>query len=157
MAQKLFEWVVAPDVIAKGLDDYGTRAMVAIQATAVRWGQDIQNQARLKQQWIDRTGNARSGLFFAVDGFGFPPITGTVDDVGADMYITSDGKVHDRGRREDVSVESGDANTLIITLGHTVFYGKYLETSNGGIHAVVMSTIEENIPALERMLQDDFK
>jgi hypothetical protein len=42
-------------------------------------------------------------------------------------------------------------------LGHTVFYGKYLELSNGGTHAVVMSTIEENLPMLERMLQDTLK
>jgi len=42
-------------------------------------------------------------------------------------------------------------------LGHTVFYGKYLETSNGGRYAVVMSTIERNLPKLERMLQDALK
>jgi hypothetical protein len=49
-------------------------------------------------------------LFFAVDGFGLGTITGTV---------TPDAK----SQMSDVAVESGDANTLVITLGHTVFYG----------------------------------
>jgi hypothetical protein len=79
-----------------------------------------------------------------VDGFGLTPITGEV---------TPDAK----SQMSDVAVESGDANTLIVTLGHTVFYGKYLELSNGGKYAVVMSTIERNLPSLERMLQETFK
>jgi hypothetical protein len=141
---KGFEWVVSPDVISKGLEDYGKKAMVAIQAAATYWGQGIQNQARENAIWEDRTGNARGGLFFAVDGFGMSPITGDVSpESKSDM--------------SDVAIESGDANTLIITLGHTVFYGKYLETSNGERYAVVMSTIETNLPNLERMVQDIFK
>ena len=139
-----FEWVVSHDVISKGLEDYGKKAMVAIQAAATYWGQGNQNQAREEAVWEDRTGNARGGLFFAVDGFGMSPITGEV---------TPEAK----SEMSDVAVESGDANTLIITLGHTVFYGRFLELSNGGRYAVVISTIESNLPGLERMLQDIFK
>jgi hypothetical protein len=40
----------------------------------------------------------------------------------------------------------------VIALGHTVYYGKYLETSPK--YAVVMSTIEANLPILERMLKN---
>jgi hypothetical protein len=139
-----FQWVVSPEVISKGLDDYGKKAMVALQAVANYWGQDIQNQARQDAPWEDRTSNARGGLFFAVDGFGLSSITGEV---------TPEAK----SEMSDVTVENGDANTLIITLGHTVFYGKYLETSNGERFAVVMSTIEKNLPNLERLVQDVFK
>lgn len=139
-----FQWVVSPDVISKGLEDYGKKAMAAVQAVATYWGQGIQDQARENANWEDRTGNARGGLFFAVDGFGMSPVTGeATPDSKSDM--------------SDIAVESGDANTLIITLGHTVFYGKYLELSNGGRYAVVMSTIETNLPGLERMLQDTFR
>jgi hypothetical protein len=138
-----FQWVVSPKVIADGLDAYGKKAMVAIQAVANFWGQMIQDKARQDARWEDRTGNARSGLFFAVDGFGFETITGevTVENTEA----------------QDVTIESGDKDTLIITLAHTMFYGKFLELSNGGRYAIIMSTIEGNLPALERMLQDTFR
>jgi len=139
-----FQWVVSPEVIAKGIEDYGNKALVAIQAAATYWGQSIQNQARENAIWEDRTGNARGGIFFAVDGFGLQPLTGEV---------TPEAK----SEMTDVAVESGDANTLLVTLGHTVFYGKYLETSNGETYAIVMSTIETNLPGLERMIQDIFR
>lgn len=139
-----FEWVVAPDVIAKGLDDYGKKVYVALHAAAAYWGQHIQDKARNDASWMDRTANARSGLFFAVDGFGLNTITGEVTP-GAKTDMS------------DVAVESGSAGTLIITLGHTVFYGKFLETSNGGKFAIVMSTIEKNLAGLDRMVRDVFK
>lgn len=139
-----FEWVVSPAVIAKGLEDYGAKALVALQAVANYWGQLVQDEARENAVWEDRTGNARGGLFFAVDGFGLEPITGEV---------TAEAK----SEMSDVAVESGDANTLIITLGHTVFYGKFLELSNGGKYAIIMSTIESNLSKLERMVQDVFR
>ena len=139
-----FQWVVSPNVIGKGLNDYGQRAMVAIQAVANYWGQSIQDEARQEAAWEDRTGNARGGLFFAVDGFGLGPITGEVTP-------------ESKSEMSDVAVESGDEKTLIITLAHTVFYGKFLELSNGGRYAIIMSTIEKNLPNLERMLQDTFR
>ena len=139
-----FEWVVSPKVIADGLERYGEKALVAIQAVANYWGQLIQNEARENAVWEDRTGNARGGLFFAVDGFGLGTITGEV---------TPEAK----SEMSDVAVESGDKDTLIITLGHTVFYGKFLETSNGGRYAIIMSTMEQNFPKLERMVQEVFK
>jgi hypothetical protein len=139
-----FQWVVSPDVIAKGLEDYGERALIAVQAAATYWGQHIQNEARESAIWEDRTGNARGGLFFAVDGFGLSPLTGEVSPEA-------------KSEMSDVAVESGSNDTLIITLGHTVFYGKFLELSNGGRYAIIMSTIESNLPNLERLLQEVFR
>jgi len=139
-----FEWVVSPKVIAKGLKDYGERALVAIQAVANYWGQSIQDEARQNASWEDRTGNARGGLFFAVDGFGLEPLTGEV---------TPEAK----SEMSDVGVESGSKDTLIITLAHTVFYGKFLELKNGGRYAIIMSTLERNLGKLERQVQDVFR
>jgi hypothetical protein len=139
-----FQWVVSPDILSKGIKDYGEKALVAIQAVANYWGQSVQDASRLDAVWEDRTGNARGGLFFAVDGFGMSPITGTV---------TPEAK----SEMNDVTIESGDANTLIIALGHTVFYGQFLELSNGGAYAIIMTTIEGNLPSLERMMQDTFR
>jgi hypothetical protein len=139
-----FKWIVSPGVIADGLENYGMRALIAIQAAASYWGQQIQNEARESAIWEDRTGNARGGLFFAVDGFGLSPLTGEV---------TPEAK----SEMSDVVLESGSENMLIITLGHTVFYGKFLELSNGGRYAIIMSTIESSLPSLERRLQEIFK
>jgi hypothetical protein len=79
-----------------------------------------------------------------VDGFGLSPLTGEVTP-------------ESKSEMSDVAIESGDKDTLIIALGHTVFYGKFLETSNGEIYAIIMTTIEQNLPTLERMIQDVLK
>jgi hypothetical protein len=140
-----FKWVVSPEQrLIPAIKKYGKDALIAVQAVANYWGQFIQDEARQSAVWVDRTGNARGGLFFGVDGFGLGTLTGEV---------TPDAK----SEMKDVAVESGNANTLIITLGHTVFYGKFLELSNGGRYAVVMSTMERNLPKLERMLKDSLK
>ncbi len=137
-----FQWVVAPrDQIIPAINKYGQDVLIAVQAVANYWGQLNQDEARINAPWEDRTSNARGGIFFAVDGFGLTPLMGEV---------TPEAK----SEMSDVAVESGDGNTLIIALGHTVFYGKFLETSNGGTYAVIMSTLENNLPQLERMLQD---
>jgi hypothetical protein len=140
-----FQWVVAPkDQLIPAIEKYGRDVLVAVQAVANYWGQSIQDVARQEAVWEDRTGNARGGIFFAVDGFGMSPITGEV---------TPEAK----SEMSDVAIESGDENTLIITLAHTVFYGKYLETSNGETYAIIMTTIEQNLPALERMIQNTLR
>lgn len=140
-----FQWVVAPsDQLIPAINKYGQDVLIAVQAVANYWGQLTQDEARINAPWEDRTSNARGGIFFAVDGFGLTPLIGEV---------TPEAK----SEMSDVTVESGDGNTLIIALGHTVFYGKFLETSNGGTYAVIMSTLESNLPQLERMLQDALK
>jgi hypothetical protein len=138
-----FHWVVPPSVLEQGLEDYGKKALEAVQAVATYWGQQVQNDGRRNAPWEDRTGNARSGLYFAVDGLGLPPVTGTV--------------TADPALKTDVGIEAGSNDTLIVTFGHTVFYGRFLELSNGGAYAIVMSTIEANLPQLERMLRDLFR
>lgn len=139
-----FKWVRPPRHMVREIDHYGQKILVAVQAVAAYVGQQMQDQARGAAPWTDRTGNARSGLFFAVDGFGLAPIVGQVSS-GAQ----SQGK-------GGVSV-SGDKDRLVIALAHTVYYGRYLELSNGGRYAVVMSTIESGLGTLERMLHSLLK
>jgi len=138
-----FTWVRPPEGVAKAIEAYRERALAAVQAVAAYCGQEMQNAARSNAPWQDRTGNARSGLFFAVDGFGLSPIVGKVGSVKG-------------GESGDKTVISGSKDRLILTLGHTMYYGKFLETSNGGRYAIVMSTIETNLPNLERMLRELF-
>lgn len=139
-----FTWVVPPSRLANAIEDYGAKALVAVQAVANYWGQSVQDEARQNANWEDRTGNARGGLFFAVDGFGLETITGEV---------TAEAK----SEMSDVAIENGSDHTLVITLGHTVFYGKFLELSNGGRYAIVMSTIEKNLSQLDRLVQEVFR
>jgi len=135
-----FHWVTPPSALQRNIERYGQRALVAVHAVATYWGQRCQDDARRNAPWEDRTGNARSGLFFAVDGFGMPPITGFVP-TPAQAQMT------------DVTVERGRKDLLIVCLGHTCFYGRFLELSMGGRYAIVMSTIERNLPELESMLR----
>lgn len=141
-----FQWVISPeDELIPNIEDFAVRIEVVVRKVAIYWGQHIQDQARLKvdseHKWDTRTGAAQGGLFFAVDGLGLGEVSGEIDSKALALM-------------SDVGIVQGDKETLIITLGHTVYYGKYLELSNGGVHAVIMSTIEENIPMLERLLND---
>ena len=135
-----FVWVKPPAELAKNIEQYGARIEAALYAAANAWGQSIQDDARANAPWVDRTANARSGLFYAVDGFGMGEMVGDVS-AGA------------RALQKETSVESAGAHEVIITLGHTVYYGKFLELSNGGKNAIIMSTIEKNLPVLEGLVR----
>lgn len=140
-----FTWIKAPSAeLIPNIEEYGKRCYVAIHAAAAYWGQGTQDAARILAPWNDRTGNARGGLFYAVDGFGQGEVVG---DVGAGA----------RALMRETSVEAGGPDRLVITVAHTVFYGKFLELSNGGRYAIIMSTIEQRLPQLERQLRDIFK
>lgn len=140
-----FQWIKPPSgELTQNLEEYGRKVYVAIHAVAAYWGQDIQDRARQDANWKDRTGNARGGLFYAVDGFGLGQVAGNVEASAKTLM-------------RETSVEQGSRETLIIALGHTVFYGKFLELSNGGRYAIILSTIESNLPSLERQLRDIFR
>jgi hypothetical protein len=138
-----FVWVKPPSSLIGPLHEYGEKCLAAVYAIASYVGQQMQDEARRAAKWEDRTGNARSGLFFAVDGFGMGPIVGNVD-----VNALS---------QADRAVISGTSDRLVLALSHTMWYGKYLELSNGGRYAVVMSTMERNLPRLERMLKQTFE
>jgi hypothetical protein len=136
-----FRWVRPPSELGKAIEKYGEGVLVAVHAAAARVGLQMQDDGRLSVPWQDRTGNARSGLFFAVDGFGLGTVMGSV-------------KPEALADKSDTVTVSGDREHLILTFGHTVYYGKYLELAHGGRYAIVMSTIERNLPTLERLLNE---
>lgn len=136
-----FHWVIPPSAqLIPNVELYGKRIEAAVYAVASRWGQGSQDAARNNAPWEDRTGNARGGLFYAVDGFGLGEVVG---EVSAEA----------RGLMKDVSVEKGNGDILIIALSHTVYYGKFLELSHGGRYAIIMSTLESRLPELQRQIQ----
>ncbi len=52
-----------PEGLARAIEQYGNKVLVAVQAVAGRVATAMQNDARANASWTDRTGNARSGLF----------------------------------------------------------------------------------------------
>lgn len=140
MSNSGFVWVRSPDALAQDIVDYANRVEAALYAAANAWGQQIQDLARENASWTDRTANARSGLFFAVEGYGMGEMRG---DVSAEA----------KALMQDIEIVSAQNDEIIIVLGHTVYYGKYLELSHGGSYAIIMSTIEENLPDLERLIR----
>ena len=134
-------WIKPPSTLVKPLQDYQRKLLLAVYAVAAYVGQQMQDQARERARWSDRTGNARSGLFFAVDGFGLPPFTGSV--IPRELI--------------DGAIISGTSDRMVLALSHTMYYGKFLELSNGGRYAIIVSTMERNLPQLERMLKNVFR
>jgi len=49
--------------------------------------------------------------------------------------------------------EQAALDLMVIYLTHGVEYGKWLELANGGKYAIVVPTIQRNLPEIERMLQ----
>lgn len=143
MSNSGFYWVRPPSALAADFEKYGKRVEVALYAAANAWGQHIQYAARDERPWQDRTSHAKTGLFYAVDGLGQGEIVGDISP-GA------------RALMKEVERVEAKGNEIIIVLAHTVFYGKYLETSHGGRYAIIMSTIEANLPRLERLIRNSY-
>jgi hypothetical protein len=55
-----------------------------------------------------------------------------------------------------VEEASGDLVTIWLSHGHTVYYGVFLELAHGKKYAVIMPTIEANLPVIEGMLKRVF-
>ncbi len=56
-------WIRPPEGLARAIEQYGDRVLVAVQAVAGRIATIMEADAKNSAPWIDRTGNARSGLF----------------------------------------------------------------------------------------------
>lgn len=140
-------WIKPPSSLARAVEKYGDRALVAAHALAVHFGGLMQNDARRNAPWEDRTGNARGGLFFAIDGFGQPGEEGDREVKDAAAF------------RRDQVIEhgpGGDKNTLVIVLGHTMSYGVSLELEHGERYAIIWPTMEEYLPRFKKALKDLF-
>lgn len=53
-------------------------------------------------------------------------------------------------------VDEVSKELVSIYLGHSVKYGQYLELNHGGKYAIIMPTIEANLPEIKRMLDKIF-
>lgn len=56
-------WVRPPTELARAVEQYGDRVIVAIQGVAGRIATLMETDAKVSAPWTDRTGNARTGLF----------------------------------------------------------------------------------------------
>lgn len=120
-------WVNPPSQLSRNLDLYGRKLVAAVIAIAEFIATKMQNEARQNAKWQDRTGNARSGIFAVVE-------------------------------RNDLSLGAAEMIVSIyLSHGHTVDYGKWLELANGGKYAIIVPTIEANLPTIRRMLRELFR
>jgi hypothetical protein len=115
-------WIEPPEKMARALEEYGERVLAAVRAVAEYMATKMQDESRRNAPWQDRTGNARSGLF------------GAVEQEAAEAMVT-----------------------IYLSHGHTVYYGQFLELAHGQKYAIIMPTIEANLPELKRMLDELFK
>lgn len=63
MAQPTLVWRTPPDALARAIERYGERVLIAVAAVAQRLATIMENSAKQNAPWTDRTGNARTGLF----------------------------------------------------------------------------------------------
>jgi hypothetical protein len=141
-------WAKTPEELAKAYEAFGKKILVAVHGVGARVGTAMQNAARRNAGWEDRTGNARGGLFFVVDGFG------AQQQVGEMKQGTGPGakEAFRKGIKLE-KVEGGDAVTLVVYLGHTMRYGASLELDHGERYAIVWPTVTGvGIPEMERLL-----
>lgn len=54
-------------------------------------------------------------------------------------------------------VDDAAGSLVTIYLAHTMDYGVWLELGNGGRYAIIMPTIQRNLPTIKRMLDELFK
>lgn len=138
------EWVRPPSSLNPAIRAYGERVIVAVHAVAEYVGAKMQNEARFTAPWTDRTGNARSGIFYAVQG-----------ERGLVIGVVGGGV---QGNiRQDYEIIEPEPGAVQIFLSHTMFYGRYLELSNGGRYGIILSTMRANLPVLQQMLQRIFR
>lgn len=145
MAKSGITWIKPPATMMRAIRENNTKTLAAIYALAVQYGATMLGEARSDAPWKDRTGNARSGLFYAVDGLGIGP-----KQRGGSIRNAKTGKFM-KGGGSQAQIEVGD-NELVIVLGHTMHYGLYLELSMGGRYAIVWPTVSHNGPAFMRDL-----
>ena len=67
MARGGITWIIPPERLAKNIEAYGDRVLVAIHAVAEYMAQRIEDYAKQNAVWVDRTGNARKLLRSEVD------------------------------------------------------------------------------------------
>lgn len=137
-------WKTPPNHLIKNIKKLEPRILAAIHALAAQVGAKMQNEGRSEAKWEDRTGNARGGLFFAVDGFNLRYVEGTirVRDVSSGQYRSLDQVARSYG-------PGGAPHRLVLVFAHSMGYGVSLELGHGGRYAIVMPTLEANIPVLQ--------
>ncbi len=75
MARGGITWITPPSTLARNIEEYGDKTLVAIQAVAEYMSQKIEDYAKVNAPWADRTGNARNLL------------RGEVDRIAEDMVV----------------------------------------------------------------------
>ena len=132
-------WTKPPTALNPAIAAYGGKVRAAVVAVCQFIGPIMERSAKANAPWTDRTGNARQGLFYAVNSEG-------------------GGKASESARLE--GQESGTVsvakNIVALYLSHSMTYGKWLELCNAGKYAIIMKTMEAHYNELMGMLKRIF-
>jgi hypothetical protein len=91
-------WQKPPSELALGVQRYGDRVLTAVAAVAQYAATQMQNDAKTNARWVDRTGNARTGLFGTSEAdFGATVVTiylshGATIDYGIWLELANSGR-----------------------------------------------------------------
>jgi hypothetical protein len=146
MARSGVTWIRPPAKLAAAIKANEGKFLAAVYALAMNTGGIMMGEAREGAPWTDRTGNARSGLYMAVEGFGR-----AMTKKGGRIRNVTTGKYQSMSVEGTLSVKDDE---LVIVLGHTMYYGVYLELSNGERYAIVWPTIQKNAPTFMAALKE---
>lgn len=116
MARDGIVWV--HDTLKPGLKNSPEKMRRRITAVCEYNANDAQNKMRTGARWVDRTGNARQGLFAKAGG---------------------GGRERGAGGR---FVSGGSKSAYYIVLYHTVPYGIWLEVKWNGKYAIILPTLQ---------------
>lgn len=75
MARGGITWTIPPSTLARNIEEYGDKVLVAVHAVAEYMAQKIEDYAKVNAPWTDRSGNARNLL------------RGEVDKLAEDMVV----------------------------------------------------------------------
>jgi hypothetical protein len=119
---------------------------------------------KMKFDWIDPP----EKMIDAIEAYGEKAMTAVLAVAqyfaqGAQNDMRGDAKWEDRtgnarsGLFSQAEMAAGDVVTIYLSHGHSVDYGAFLELGNAGKYAIIMPTLEKNMPNLQRMLDEIFQ
>jgi len=133
-------WTRPPSALNPAIAAYGDKVRGAVVQVALYIGANMERSAQAHAPWTDRTGNARQGLFYAVDGAGISEASGSQNLAGQESAAVSAAK-----------------DVVALYLSHSMSYGVFLELCNAGKYAIIMKTMEAHYNELVGMLRAIFR
>lgn len=121
--------------VQRKLRQYQGRAEQVLRQVGQYWAASFERDAKTNARWTDRTGNARQALH------------GYLAGEAPSMFSAPDSVPYPD--------ESPQPERVVVYLSHGMRYGQHLEAMEA--YAIIMDTLEANLPEIRRMLDGIFR